>query len=471
MVKCTDKLQKEVHMNERAVLEVRRALERALRRRLHETVWKHLLDKGWVDDYLKGTLEEDPKEALRALKEEAQDRTKFAEELISEVRGEYVDGHERPRVDPESSPAETPKAETIIASYFDYFFSVDAKNTAMLRATSAYFGWLANQHPNVVQFRTRVLEGRTLSLDEARRFMGSYAARFFPLEWFLDWRIPIVDHTSEIVGEYDWGSDRNDIDHRVTVRVDPPGIIERVRYAHPEAPILDEDEDQISTRCVVMKKSRGVISPYDARLPEDPEEMPPRQDPEEKSAFLAPPVLSGNYQTPTRPASVWPGSVVDDLYALAEELADAFRWPGRGAAAEFVLTSVAPLMRPVDASLKLKEHRYQDPRWQIELNVSPWVSAEEVARAYRRMQEQVLEGRYRLPEAQTFKVARFVWEQERRNGYKRPSWPTLCERWNSWNKERGKDHKERGKDLFEDYRNFRMYFKRAEEAVKELNFS
>jgi hypothetical protein len=100
---------------------------------------------------------------------------------------------------------------------------------------------------------------------------------FLPLEWFLDRGIPVVGHTSEIVDGYDWGAHRVEIDHSVTLRVNPLGITERLRYAHRDTPILNEDEDQISTRCVLMKKSGMVIPPYNVRLPDDPEE---RQLPE-----------------------------------------------------------------------------------------------------------------------------------------------------------------------------------------------
>jgi hypothetical protein len=314
-----------------------------------------------------------------------------------------------------------------------------------------------------VQFRDEVLGGKILALDQARKLLGSYAARFFALEWFSSWTIPVVGHSSEIVGEYDWGSPSEEVDHRVTLRVDPPGITERVRYAHPDTPILDEDADQISTRCVLKRERGAVIAPYNVELPEDPEEM--------RSSSL-PPVLLSNYQTPRRPMSIWPGSVVDDLYVLAEELADTFLWPGmearskafrwwsKDAAAEFVLTGVAPLMHPVDARLKVKENRYLGTLWRIELDILPWVSADEVKQAYRRMQKQVLEGRNSLPDAKTFEVARFVWEQERQHEYNRPSWPLLCERWNQ-------EHPE---DQFKDYRHLRTYFKRAEEAVTEHSF-
>jgi hypothetical protein len=72
------------------------------------------------------------------------------------------------------------------------------------------------------------------------------------------------------------------------------------------------------------------------------------------------------------------------------------------------------------------------------------------------MQKQLLEGRNRQPKPKTLEVACFVWEEERRHEYNRPSWRVLCDRWN----------KEHPKDQFEDYRHFRTYFTRSAEAVK-----
>src|SRR5215218_8141886 len=357
---------REVHMNEKAVLEVRAKLERALRRKLYEAVWQNLLDDGWVRDYLNESLEEDLKEAWRDLKEAAENRLRLADEVLSEIQGE-----EQPqgayRVDSEAPLREGKKDETVVAAILDLSLLIGAKSRPMLRATSGYFEWLANQRPEVLRFRDEVLGGKTLALEEAHKLLGSYAARFFPLEWFSDWRIPVVGHTSEIVGGYDWGLHREEIDHRVTLWVDPPGITKRVRYAHPDTPILDEGGDQISSRCVLMKKRGSVAPPYNMELPEDPEDTKPTSPP---------PMLSSNYETPNRPMAVWPGSVVDNLNVLAEELADAFRWPShvgqtkafrlwsKDAAAKFVLTGVAPLAtlvplaQPIDARLKLEENRF-----------------------------------------------------------------------------------------------------------------
>ena len=214
-----------------------------------------------------------------------------------------------------------------------------------------------------------------------------------------------------------------------------------------------------------------MVPPFNVGLPEDTDAESPPEDPtevkvgeglEERAAFIAPLVLAGNYQTPTRPMSVWPGSLVGDLYAFAEELADAYCWPGRDVAAEFVLTGVAPPMHPLRASLKLGGDGSESSLWRIELDVSPWVSAEEVTRAYRRIQGRIFPGRNRRPDARTLRVASFVWEQERQNGYSSLSWPELLKRWNQTVSD--------PEDRFEDYRHLRTYFKRAEETITEYNF-
>jgi hypothetical protein len=441
-------------MNEEAALEVRAKLERALRRKLYEAVWQHLLDEGLVRDYLNGSLEEDPKKAWSVLKEVAENRLQLVDAVQSEILDEDQPQSEY-QVDSEAPPREGKEDYPALEAIIDFLSLIGAKSRPMAQATSSYFVWLVNKHPEVVRFRAEVLGGRILSLEQAHKLLGSYAARFFPLEWFSDWRIPVVGHTSEIIGGYDWGLHEQEVDHRVTLWVEPPGITKRVRYAHPDTLILDEDADQISSRCVLMKKRGSVAPPYNMGLPEDP----------------------GNYETPNRPMAVWPGSVVDNLYVLVEELADVFRWSShvghpkafrswsKDAAAKFVLTRVAPLAtlvplvplaRPIDARLKLEENRFLGSQRRIELNIAPWVPAEEVARAYKRMQKQVLEGRNRQPSSKTLEVACFVWEEERRHEYKSPSWPVLCDRWN----------KEHPKDQFKDYRHFRTSFTRGAEAVK-----
>src|SRR5687767_5961988 len=92
-------------MNEKAALEVRAKLERALRRKLYDAVWQHLLDEGWVTDYLNGSLEEDPKKAWSVLKEVAENRLRLADAVQSEIQGDDQPPTED-QVDSEGPPRE-----------------------------------------------------------------------------------------------------------------------------------------------------------------------------------------------------------------------------------------------------------------------------------------------------------------------------------------------------------------------------
>ena len=58
-------------------------------------------------------------------------------------------------------------------------------------------------------------------------------------------------------------------------------------------------------------------------------------------------------------------------------------------------------------------------------------------------------------------AARFLWEQERKNGYERPKWSELLERWNAKYPEAA----------FENYNNFRTVCMRGVRAILKLNLS
>lgn len=249
--------------------ETRRDLERAIGR-LPNTVWQSLVEDKFVEMHDNGTLDEDPETSWELLKQEAQKRVRFAEKCVSEAleqekRAERGSTHHEDRSGewrwvphrPSSNTHE--KRDRELEAFLDFFLFLNPKNKAMLQATSKYFERLADRHPGVVRFRSEVLGGRILASHEARKLLGCYAARFFPHDWFLDWEIPVVGHVSEIVGEYDWSSYNDEVDHRVTVWVDPPGVTRSVRYAHPDTPM---NGDPILTSCVLRS---GEILPPIAR--------------------------------------------------------------------------------------------------------------------------------------------------------------------------------------------------------------
>jgi hypothetical protein len=168
------------------------------------------------------------------------------------------------------------------------------------------------------------------------------------------------------------------------------------------------------------------------------------------------------------PPWLWPGSVVGNLFDLSDELVAAFDWPtgdfgqlATNIGAWFVLTGEAPNVRPIDARWEQKRGKHLSPQWRIRLTIPIWLSPDEVLLAYKLMRRRYSEGRIRVPEASTLEAARFVWEQERENGYERPNWPELFRRWNA----------RYPGGAFKNYNNFRTVCVRGIKAVMKLNLS
>ena len=405
--------------------EIRARIERALRRELPEAVWEELVADSYVKDHLNGTLEpEDPEESWRVLKAAAAKRLRFADRVASEASGGAWE------IRPTASEKTRAARETVRE------LPVGPRSAAMARAMSEFFAGLADRHVDVDAFRQRVLGGRLLSPDEAHRLVASCAARVFSSEWFEKWGIPFIGHRAEILDEGPRGEQFNPVDDWVKIRTDPPGVTNTVRYA------LSREGNQ-PTRCVVQA---GAVRPIVTGL------SIPGSDEHEYASWL------------------WPGSVVDKLYDVSEELADTFDWPasptdavGRRrneAAAWFVLTGHVPEVRALEGRWEPKQGKHLNPQWRINLTAAPWVPAEEVARAYRTLRGQLPAGR-ELPKTLTpLEVARFVRKQERLHDHVRPSWPELFRQWKKLNP---------GTQI-KDYRNFRTYFIRGDATVKELNF-
>lgn len=317
-------------------------------------------------------------------------------------------------------------------------FAVSRKTHAMTRAMSELFAGLAHRHPEVVAFRENIL-GRFLTQDEAHALLASPAARMFPPEWFAEWEIPIIGHSASIEAQ-EATSSAGGFDHRAIVRVTPPGIAKKVRYTDPRLlPIPERQEYR--TRC--MSLGGGAIPPVD----------------------YMPVEFHGDH---AYPSWLWPGSVVGNLFDLSDELVAAFDWPtgdfgqlATNVGAWFVLTGEAPNVEPIDARWEQKRGKHLSPQWRIRLTIPIWLPPDEVLLAYKLMRRRFFEGRIRVPEESTLEAARFVWEQERENGYERPNWPELFRRWNA----------RYPGGAFKTYNNFRTVCMRGINAIMDLNLS
>lgn len=314
---------------------------------------------------------------------------------------------------------------------------------AMVRAMAALFAIAADQIPQVAAFRERVLPGRFLTADEAHGLIASYAARTFSRSWFEEWGIPFVGHHAAVVDTGPRGEQYNPVDDTMTIKVDPPGITKTVRYAWPK-------EGDSDTRCMARS---GAIIPIHDYLP-----MESHGD-HDYASWL------------------WPGSVVDELYELSTELADAFDWSGSSsenltgtrswsrAGAWFILTGEAPQVRPIDARWMQKRvssrgSRHLRPQWRIQLTIPPWLPEEEALSALRTLRRQ-RPGGHKMPKTtKPLDVARFVWDRERLDGHReRPPWTKWVEQWND----------EHPGHRIDTASHFRTYFFRGNAAASHLN--
>jgi hypothetical protein len=146
-----------------------------------------------------------------------------------------------------------------------------------------------------------------------------------------------------------------------------------------------------------------------------------------------------------------------ELRKLGSILAnDYYGWDQDGAI-WYVLTGKAPRLHPImiRGRGKLPAANGVVPfQHAVTLEVLPWVPAKEVERAYRNVQEQVLEEAPRETGARILEVAQFCWEQNRTSGLM-PSWRAFFERWN----------KTYPTKRFSKWRAFREYFIRGRKAV------
>lgn len=258
--------------------------------------------------------------------------------------------------------------------------------------SSAYWEYLAlhaSRTPRVRRFRTRFLDGRPLSADQAFRLLTSPAAALLTIEAFEKREIPIVDHRSVVVERDEQQSPDGSLTTAITLRFNWK------EGTHEET----------------YRWRRGSV----------------RRPPREVLTFLD--NQRRRHETPIRTHSV-----LDKLRELSGWLARHYGWE-QDAAVWFVLTDEAmprlPLRTGIDAHLRMSHTDCE-----VTLSVEPWVPADSVMRAYRDLQRQLL-GRENRPLSQrNLALFRFMIEQERERERRphgkreRLTWARLLDRWN-----------------------------------------
>jgi hypothetical protein len=128
-------------------------------------IWSHLESSGYVGNVLN---EGDPLEGL----------VKDARDLVELARAVHS--------------AMAPGRSNRIA------VQAEVKEQERLRAslTHAYRNDLAERSPEVIRLRDDVLEGRTITIEQAHLVVTSPATATLRLEVLLDHRVPVVGHTA-----------------------------------------------------------------------------------------------------------------------------------------------------------------------------------------------------------------------------------------------------------------------------------
>jgi len=420
----------------------RKRIEGRLGYRLYDCVWNRA-----AKDY-------DAEYELEDLFEVAQELQQFAEQVKRELEARSTVKHRRSRDSVRYLDESEGDLQSVLLAESFY---IDSDGQAALLALSAYAALKANEDPRVTEFRTRVLEIECLSTEQAMDLLYSHAARFLTLDQMRELDVPLSGHKTTLLEPYR-EIDRDEyFDHKVSLRVEPPGISLMLRYTN----LIDDSENKEElVRCEVEEAE--ALAPYKVSFP--PVEVPGTN---QGSKSNIGPILLSNFDTADRPANVWPGSLVDEIYDLAQELCESFMWPSRktrgwigtwwneDAAALFVLTGIAPLVHPIKVGLARAEGSLDIPS-RVVFEALPWLRPESVHEAYKSARR-ALNVKLRNQGDRKFDVVTFVLERSRSCDPDTLDFRHLRESWNA----------EFPENRFNDTYSFSTNFKRGLQAVEQ----
>jgi hypothetical protein len=413
--------------------------------RLYDCVWKRAV-RDYRVEVESGRWED--------LEEVVEDFQQFAEEVRQELQARPTTKRRRSMHSVRYLDESKSDLESVLLAKSFY---IDSDSQAALRALSAYAALKANEDPEVTEFRANVLETGYLSTEEAIDLLYSHAARFLTLDQMRELDIPLFGHKAIVLGPYREVDREGYFDHKVSLRVEPPGISLVLRYTNSVDNSANKEE---LVRCEV--EGGEALAPYKVCFP--PVEVPGTST--ESKSNIGPALLS-NFDTADRPASVWPGSLVDEIYDLAEELCESFMWPSRetrgwvgtwwneDAAALFVLTGSAPLVHPIKLGLARAGGGLDIPSHVI-LEVLPWLRPESVNDAYNSVRR-ALNVNLRNQGDRKFDVVTFVLQRGNSCEPDALDFGHLRECWNA----------EFPEKKFKDTNSFSTYFNRGLQAVEQ----
>jgi hypothetical protein len=430
----------------------RKKLEGRLGYSVYDCVWNRAVRDYGVDD--------EP-ERLRELQEALEDLQEFAEEVDRELE---IRPTTKPRRSMDGVRRLDESGPDLQSELLAESFYIDSDSRSALRALSAYAALKADEDPRVTGFRRRVLGQAYLSTEQATDLLYSHAARFLTLDQMRDLGVPLSGHETTLLEPYAEVDREGYFDHRVSLRIEPPGISLVLRYTN----LIDDTANaEELARCVEGRD--GAIAPYKISLP--PVEVPgtefERPSEDRGSRRITGPILLSGFDTANRPASIWPGSLVDEIYSLAQELSESFMWPSRqtrsrrgiwwnvDAVAVYLLSRTAPLMHPIkvkfvgaDSSIDVPSH--------VVLDVFPWLRPESIVESYKAIRK-ALGVSLRNQGSCKFEVVTFVLQRSKSHDPELLNFKGLRESWDSAFPDK----------KFKDTYSFRTYFERGLQAVQQ----
>jgi hypothetical protein len=356
----------------------------AKRRTFTDGTWDYLRDRGYVSEALDQSFEE---EAVQYIVDEIDALAEaYPYERFRVPSGE---------VDANNLAQELEDSDAEPGDYFEV--ELGDYETERKRAHAEVLARFASKEKEVIEFRRDFLGGKLLTAEQAYTFLESPATRYFGLDFLEAWEIPLIEHKAEMV-EYDGGWEKPEIDHRVSVRVDPPGTVKRAQYAPHWVPAVGDGT--IRKVCSYADRERTQAK--------HPNERPlTYRDREGFKATVYP----------------WPLSVLDELRWRCNRLARLYSWEEEDMAWVF-LTGEAPRLPALKMQVKYTQ---SGPR--ITLTAVPWISAEVVKRSFEKTQKHILVKNPRELPWRSLAVLRFVEKVIRTEG-ERPPWIELLSRWN-----------------------------------------
>jgi hypothetical protein len=309
-------------------------------RRIPEWFWTHVLsEQNYIEDAL----------LMDSLEEAVEFLVSKYNELVAEIPSRHL------ALAKQAGEERTDAVEVSLSS-------LELERKAALEE---YLALCAACDKDVYLFRKKVLGGQTISSVNARKLIGSPAARVLSKAAFENLDIPFLDHTAKLVDH------KTDLvikgrRYRASIFVDPPGI----------------------SRQVEMVTWSGTPQTDNQRLVE--------------LDYL-------DEEGKVRNVQVWSISLLGELREVGEKLSERYRWQS-AQAVWFVLTGEIPAVPALRVTRSFPYSMYHHDAL-ITVEASPWISSRAVEQAFRKAQVETLGSRGgRRIGKKNLKLLRFVIE-------------------------------------------------------------